>query len=281
MATPSGACRCVSYSLLIQGELGTGISYRCAYKHRSLSKVARMFTGPYKAPASLGQYPLMCTIIVIGALTVPLAVGFSIASSVSPNTFILIENGERVANMARVDLLACLIMFGTFLGLTYWSEAIGAGPFAGTLKVEPFWIVFSVVVSPLFWIAYTLIPATLFQGNDWLYSSREAAESMDMGNWSVSLFIYAILLAPLLEEMVYRGIGFGCLVARGFPPIMAIAIPNIVFAVSHQQYSPVGVFIIFLGGFWFGFLRIKTGSILAPIIGHMSINATLIYLSLL
>lgn len=238
-----------------------------------------MFIGSYKSPVALGQYPLICAAIVVGAMTVPMVIGFSIASSVLPNLFITVEDGERVTNMARVELLTCVILFATFMGISVWSERIGAGAFAGSLKVERFWLVFAIVVSPIFWISFTSLPTLIFQGNDWVYANEDVAEAMDMRTWSISLFVYAILLAPLLEEVAYRGIGFGCLTAKGLPPVMAIAIPNIVFAISHQQYSPMAMLVVFFGGFWFGFLRIKTGTILAPIVGHMSINASLIYLS--
>ena len=73
----------------------------------------------------------------------------------------------------------------------------------------------------------------------------------DISNVKVIILVvfFAIITAPFVEEILYRGLGIGYLIARGVPPWLAGAITVIIFAVIHIPYFGFGgaIFIIFWG----------------------------------
>lgn len=238
-----------------------------------------MFNGPYGSPPALGRHPALCALWVTAGVTGTFMLAGALIGGLFPDMFVTIENGERVNNDATINLFGCVIMAAIFAGVSVWSRSIGAGAFAGSMRVSPFWLAFAVAMSPVFWMVLTLVAGVIMGGGDWVFRSPEDAAAMDSATWTLPVFFMAILISPLVEEVLYRGVGFGCLAARGWPPALAIALPNVIFALSHTQYSAAAITVVFLGGFWFGFLRVQTGSMAAPIAGHIAINATLLYLS--
>ena len=89
----------------------------------------------------------------------------------------------------------------------------------------------------------------------------------------------AIIAAPLTEEVMFRGLLFGTLTARGAPVWIAVLISAVLFAWTHQQYTSVGQFMVLVSGLFFGALRVYTGGLLAPILAHSLFNATVTYLN--
>lgn len=88
------------------------------------------------------------------------------------------------------------------------------------------------------------------------------------GGWLMPV-ILAVLMAPVLEEIVFRGLLF-----RGFlinySPGKTILFTSLLFGLFHMNLPQ------FVGGFCWGliasWLLIRTGSLLYPIIGHAVMN---------
>ena len=79
----------------------------------------------------------------------------------------------------------------------------------------------------------------------------------------------AILEAPILEELVFRGVVFRGL-ARSMPPWGAIALSGFVFALVHVNAA---TFIpLWMLGAAFAWLYWRTGTLLAPIAAHFLFN---------
>jgi len=93
-----------------------------------------------------------------------------------------------------------------------------------------------------------------------------------------SLVAFAVILAPVVEEIAFRGIALGCLLARGWSPWMAAALTSAGFAAVHMQYAPIALIPVFAAGFLFAWLRIQTGSIGPSIVAHASANAVALVL---
>ncbi len=81
----------------------------------------------------------------------------------------------------------------------------------------------------------------------------------------VGLAIMVVCLAPLLEEVLFRGIIQGGLTNKGVAPKKAIVISALVFGIVHANpWQFVGVFI----GVGIGISLFQTESIVIPILLH-------------
>jgi membrane protease YdiL (CAAX protease family) len=95
---------------------------------------------------------------------------------------------------------------------------------------------------------------------------------LEMGR-PIEILLAAVLLGPLLEELVYRGFLMGVLLARGWQPVAASAVAALLFAIQHIQYGWIGILGVAIAGFGLGLLRVAGGGLFAPVIAHMVANA--------
>lgn len=79
------------------------------------------------------------------------------------------------------------------------------------------------------------------------------------------------LLAPILEELLFRGAIQGHLQEVGLHPWHAILIASLIFGMVHG--NPAQILFAFPLGIMFGWLYYRTGSLLPGIIGHMLNNS--------
>jgi membrane protease YdiL (CAAX protease family) len=89
----------------------------------------------------------------------------------------------------------------------------------------------------------------------------------------VLLAIALVIAAPLAEEVLFRGFMYRGLAASRVGVIGAILIPTLIWTVLHQQYDAFYLFYVFVLGIVFGWLRWRSGTIVAPMIIHGIINA--------
>ncbi len=77
------------------------------------------------------------------------------------------------------------------------------------------------------------------------------------------------LLAPLVEELVFRGLLFGWVAGRwnGFA---AFIVSSLAFAAAHVELAHI-VMVLPLG-LWFGWLRWRTGSLVPSLVAHVVNN---------
>lgn len=78
-------------------------------------------------------------------------------------------------------------------------------------------------------------------------------------------------LAPLAEELVFRGLLYGWLAGR-WSNLVAFVVSSLAFAAAHTE--PLHILLVLPLGFWFGWLRWRTGSLVPTIVAHM-INNTI------
>lgn len=91
------------------------------------------------------------------------------------------------------------------------------------------------------------------------------------GAWAfVSVFGVAAILAPLVEEILFRGFLFGGLRTR-LSPLRAALVSGAIFGAIHLQ--PLAFPALFLLGVLLALLYHRTGSLWAPILMHFCINA--------
>lgn len=85
-------------------------------------------------------------------------------------------------------------------------------------------------------------------------------------------FLWSVITAPVFEEMTFRGLLLGCLLARGWNPWVAVTIAAAAFAATHDQYQLPALVSVFAGGLALGWLRIVSKGLLAPILAHSIAN---------
>jgi hypothetical protein len=96
------------------------------------------------------------------------------------------------------------------------------------------------------------------------------------GGWLVVLWLIVVLGAPVVEEIVYRGLLQGAALRR-FSPAVAIAVSAALFALIH--FRPVEYPGLFVVGVVLGVCAWWTGRLGPAVIAHMAFNATALALS--
>jgi membrane protease YdiL (CAAX protease family) len=89
-----------------------------------------------------------------------------------------------------------------------------------------------------------------------------------------ALFLFnTIILAPVTEEVLFRGFLLPSWSRSRLGPIGAVAATSAVFAAMHIQYDICGMIAVGLAGCLYGWLRLRSGSLLPPILAHCMGNA--------
>lgn len=86
------------------------------------------------------------------------------------------------------------------------------------------------------------------------------------------LFVEAVILAPAVEELLFRGVLFGAL-RRHAPFVVAALLQALVFAALHV-YSFSGLLTVAGAGVVFALLYERTGSLVPSVIAHSLANAS-------
>ena len=79
------------------------------------------------------------------------------------------------------------------------------------------------------------------------------------------------IMAPLVEELLFRGAIQGCMLRKGIKPLHAILIASAIFGIVHM--NPIQIPFAFAIGLIFGWLYYRTGSVVPGIIGHFINNS--------
>lgn len=93
---------------------------------------------------------------------------------------------------------------------------------------------------------------------------------LQMLNYKVAGFITVCILAPILEEILFRGFILRGILNSGTPPWIAILVSGIIFGAAHlNPWQFIGAGIL---GIIFGFIYYKTKSLLLVIFLHAANN---------
>lgn len=108
---------------------------------------------------------------------------------------------------------------------------------------------------------------------------EELTELAGFNDPTVLLMIYGVILGPIAEELIFRGVSFHFL-KRAVPLPLAIVIQAGLFGIYHMNVMQ-GIY-TFFAGVLFGFICEKSGSILYSVLAHMIFNlygfTTILYL---
>lgn len=85
----------------------------------------------------------------------------------------------------------------------------------------------------------------------------------------VAFFLAVTLLAPIVEELTYRGLGFSLLAPYGV--VLAIVVTGLLFGLTHGLL--IGLPVLAFFGIVVGWLRAKTDSVYPGMLLHATFNA--------
>ena len=109
--------------------------------------------------------------------------------------------------------------------------------------------------------------------------SAEAERLQDLGGGYLAFIIFiVVVLAPIFEELFFRGLFYPAL-RRRMGPWPAIVLNGAIFGILHFQ--PLFVLSLVLVGIVLAYLYEKTDSLAAPMIAHSLYNLVVILISLL
>ena len=94
--------------------------------------------------------------------------------------------------------------------------------------------------------------------------------SADIATGTVVSIIATVIVAPVVEEFIFRGLIMTRL-SRAMPGWLAVLLSAAVFGACHGEF--VWFCYTFVLGAFFGFIDLRTGSILPSILGHFVFNA--------
>lgn len=98
----------------------------------------------------------------------------------------------------------------------------------------------------------------------------ELAETMEQVSNNILGCISIAVLAPILEEVLFRGAIQGYLM-RKYNPTVGIVVASLIFGLIHM--NPIQVFYAFFLGLIFGWIYYRTRSLMPVVIGHVLNNS--------
>jgi len=126
---------------------------------------------------------------------------------------------------------------------------------------------------------------TIVYGIAWIGIFGEPSTNTDLGtNWESStvdialLFLSVAIVTPIVEELMFRGYILDA-INRKHGDWTAIIWSSILFGLIHIDPFVAGQ--AFMGGIIYGWIRVRTGSLLPSIAGHMMWNMLALMLSYL
>jgi uncharacterized protein len=92
----------------------------------------------------------------------------------------------------------------------------------------------------------------------------------------VAFFLAVAILGPVVEELTFRGLGYG-LVAAPYGVVTAVLVTGILFGLVHGLLVALPILAFF--GIVVGWLRARTASVYPPMLLHMVFNASALIVS--
>ncbi len=173
------------------------------------------------------------------------------------------------------------VFFGTTFVILLLGVRFSGLPYREIFPLKPFhWLVvpallISLVSLQFFMNEISLRVDTLLPPPGWFMELFARLFESDKGIWAGVLRV--VILAPIVEELIFRGVIFSGF-QRIYSAIWAIFFSALLFALFHLNPWQLGP--TFLLGLLLGFVRLRTGSLLAAIFTHALHNG-MIFLSVL
>ena len=171
-----------------------------------------------------------------------------------------------------VVAISCLAM----VGLIVWSVKQTGWPvrlYLALVPTAPIHYAMAIAAELVLLFIHGLVLAQLCDGSaDFQTQGNEIRAAMNSPLAALFLF-NTIILAPVTEEVLFRGFLLPSWSRSWLGPIGAVAATSVIFGAMHIQYGICGMIAVGLAGGVYGWLRLRSGSLLPPILAHCVGNA--------
>jgi membrane protease YdiL (CAAX protease family) len=172
-----------------------------------------------------------------------------------------------------VVAISCLAM----VGFIVWSVKLTGWPvrlYLALLPTARINYAIAIAAELVFLFVHGLVLSQLCDSSSNFQTQGDDIRAA-MNSPLAALFLFnTIILAPITEEVLFRGFLLPSWSRSWLGPIGAVAATSIVFAAMHISYNLCGMVAVGLAGCVYGWLRLRSGSLLPPILAHCMGNAT-------
>lgn len=192
--------------------------------------------------------------------------------------------GVDVADELSQVVVTVVMQLVALLGIATWARVRGVSSWRVLGPVRPRWrhawigiglgIVGLLIVQVVAFIVNAAYPASE-PPSQVLLESLGSSTSV-----TIAVVVASVVMAPLLEEVLYRSLVFQSTRARiGLPG--ALVISSLVFALHPELLNSLpALFGLLALGLWLAAIFHKTGSLVVPIVAHATYNAANVALAL-
>jgi len=210
-------------------------------------------------------------VLLLGQL-LPL-VGYMLMTGVefTLETFLdFMQNVEKDALLLSVSVIgSVIIVVPTVFGIAKLKKGATLKDYfdLNAYSWRTFWIWMGILLLLLIFETYTLKFLGVAETPSFMQNIEYPTAS------SIWLLVFSVMfMAPLIEEVIFRGF-----LLKGFSNSFmgtsgAIVITSLLWAMLHLQYSIEYMFVIFVIGLVFGYAKVKTHSLFVPMTMHMIMN---------
>lgn len=233
-----------------------------------------LFVGPARYRAETPWGPIEASALTLVAALGPSVLALPIlllvrawTGDTGPNVSMSLDSPLVLGVMAATQLASIALL---------WLLAGRAGMRADTLQFRP---------PPLNWLgaagAGLIIVAVTGVLELALYAMgqfdpfRETRMMLDglRSDYWLGLLVVAVILAPVWEELAFRGFLLTALAKTRLGIVGGGLITNVAWTTMHLQYSPAGLASVFTAGLLLTWIMWRTASIRACIVAHSVVNA--------
>ena len=181
--------------------------------------------------------------------------------------FPFIKSIEEFAWMQSVTMLSCLALF-TFMSFYYRVDVLY---FLGLRPERPANYYLWQSLMAFLALSVIIVLFTL-SANHFGLKSQQAAAPLQ-GNELYLYIIFAVMMAPVLEEIIFRGM-IQAAFLKYVSPLWTVLLTCILFTVVHgtDWNKPLALIYIFLSGLVLGIWRQRTGSLIPGMVAHFGNN---------
>jgi uncharacterized protein len=242
-------------------------------------KPGQLFTGPalYEPYSPWGVIgALVATAVATGIAVLAFFAAIAAWSAMGVSEVDIDQKAAAWASLAQPEGVALTAATQMISLVALWLFARRGGRTAEVLQLSrpgPGWPTYLIgglllitITGALEYIMYTATKMDIFADTGWL---REGLSSPYW--WGTALI--AVVLAPLWEELAFRGFLLSALAQTRLGFWGAAVISNTLWTMLHWGYSAPGLISVFVAGLIFSWLVWRTGSIKTPIVAHAIGNA--------
>lgn len=166
-------------------------------------------------------------------------------------------------NLGSITILSLIISQILLIIVFRAMKLFGIMDLTTKIQLKILVVIVLFILSSLFALDLINSLLKLPDNNEWLFKEMSG---------SVYIIIPIAFLGPIVEEIVFRKVIVQEFLNMSLKPYMAILLSALLFGLIHM--NPAQMVFAFAAGLIFGWIYLKTGSILPGIIGHI-INNTI------